>query len=238
MNGARSGSISRYGSEAVSFKPIQSLLSGSAQAVEPDEPGPGTRRGAVGLFKPNVVPAPGRVSGPRFPECSAPPFTPEGPVAMSLSVKLAREVNQVVVNDAACRKQIESLLSYLFPDAAGATGTIRNVPLWIFSMIANVSSEDPRIKPWVCHGIADVTVEAINKVYLGKKKMPVKYALTINRSSPMEHYATNIFLADKSNYVFDWHATLNVSNPKVHTTQSWLEARSGIQLAKFKGFAK
>lgn len=97
---------------------------------------------------------------------------------------------------------------------------------------------DPEIEAYICIGIANLTVEAINAgVKVGTlKKAGVKEAVFCDRATGIAHAATRVKMADETDYVFDWHCTLNVKNPMVYQTEDWHNCTGGETLANFEGY--
>jgi hypothetical protein len=93
----------------------------------------------------------------------------------------------------------------------------------------------------VCTGIAEATAKAINDAL---KRAPAGATLgAVLRADSQDrvgtttaHTATGIWMRDKSNYVFDWHATLRVGDPMLHKTTADFSAGNGVLFSQFTGF--
>jgi hypothetical protein len=71
-----------------------------------------------------------------------------------------------------------------------------------------------------CVGVANVTVKALNA---GKAKVPWLKSVSDAHRSPggWHHFATRVLLDDGSEWVLDWHKTLNPWNPWVSPRDEW-----------------
>jgi hypothetical protein len=153
---------------------------------------------------------------------------------MSLSKGTAQKIVDAVSQDSESQKRIGSSLATVLPDGWGVTGALRNWGLVL-------SGQDPtekEIADIVCTGIADATSAAITSALKGEKPLTeVAGATTVSRRVwGTDHTATLIKMADKSEYVFDWHATLNVFNPLIFKVDDWKMGQGGVQLHEFQGF--
>lgn len=132
----------------------------------------------------------------------------------------------------------DSALTHALPDSWGATGASRNWRL----VLTGRDPTDPAIAATVCTGIADSTMEALTKALNGRPgALPgVKSINVLSRNGTLgtDHTATLIVMADGTEYVFDWHATLNPRNPMISKKRDWLDSRGGITYVHFTGFAR
>lgn len=135
-----------------------------------------------------------------------------------------------VVANPGCVSQIDSWLATLLPDGLGVAGGIRNFGYAVANTYTGAMDPgDPETAAKVCTGIAHSTSLVITAAIARGQLPEVKSATTIDRNADSKvlppHTATLVVLADDSEYVFDWHATLNSSNPKVLPKNSWLPER-------------
>jgi hypothetical protein len=162
---------------------------------------------------------------------------------MALTIPAANWIVDVVRMDPQCLRQIESVLSHVLPDDWGIAGGLRN--LGFMAQFKTPKDADP----YICTGIADVTAAAIEKALAtGSGNTGIQSAGTVGRHPPtfklgnhefleVDHAATLILMQDKSNYVFDWHATLNVADPKMYPSKlDFQKARHGILFVDFGGW--
>jgi hypothetical protein len=162
---------------------------------------------------------------------------------MALSIATATWIVDCVRSDSDCLRQIQSVLTHVFPESWGITGGVRNL-----GFMAALKS--PQVAdPYICTGIADVTAAAIEK----RLKEPpgrgdIQSVMTIGRRPPMltigkhefmpvDHAATLIQMSDGSKYVFDWHATLNVNDPMMYPSKNdFMRNRHSIPFVAFGGW--
>ena len=171
---------------------------------------------------------------------------------MALTRGQAKAIVDAVRKDSGCVKQIESWLSYLMPDGAGLTGVGRNIYYSAANLLTlrnPLNSTYPDVAPYVCHGIAKKVASTINAAVKARRLPDVELAMQMVRVVPViadvkyirryacTHWACRIRMTDKSEYVFDWHQTLNISNPIIYRKGSWSTAKSGTgtQVCNFKG---
>jgi hypothetical protein len=171
---------------------------------------------------------------------------------MSLSVYQGQVVISIVAADPDCRKVIrhpgqnETTVQTIFGWLSG--GIIQWAVLerlgiagWVRNAFAGLvlSESDPRFQRLLCGGIVAVTVAALDK----KKGMlpglrDVQGASREPRAWGVNwaHFATLLLMNDNTNYVFDWHKTLNISNPWVSKQDDWQIAQNEIPFSDFQGF--
>lgn len=172
---------------------------------------------------------------------------------MALTREQAKGIVDVVRKNADCVRQIESWLSYAMPDGLGMTGIARNIYYSgknLLTIRNPLNSTYPDVAPYVCHGIAKRVAATINAA-IGARRLPdVEMAMQMVRVVPVisnrkyirkyacTHWACRVRMTDKSEYVFDWHQTLNIDNPVLYRRGSWSVAKSGAgtQFCKFRGF--
>lgn len=159
--------------------------------------------------------------------------------------ELKRAVISAVERDAEAFRRTKSWLATILPDRLGVTGSVRNFGFAFANTFSGGRLADPtgaKIEALVCTGIASATAKAINNA-----KIPGVMASTINRFRPLDHTATLVYwlppdppglgpkttqwIAQNSGpgkaikpaeWVFDWHHTLNPSNPTVLSKSSWM----------------
>lgn len=166
---------------------------------------------------------------------------------MALSRSTAKEIIDIVSHDTKSTESISSVFSYF----GSIAGSVRNAAMVGADLPANLVNflglETTKNFPegtwnrekWICSGIAKLTTEAINKAVLIQKKLPkVRFAREIKRTGGNDHYATQLVMRDGSDYIFDWHATLNVRNPRIYRVRNWHSALtgSGYTYENFMGF--
>jgi hypothetical protein len=113
----------------------------------------------------------------------------------------------------------------------GAAGGFRNATL-MFLMSTDELNEIN------CAGIAAASVKPLVAAIAAGKLPEVKKAGANYRETgvfKVGHYATWISMSDGSEYMFDWHATLNPNNPAISTPALWSTGASGINYVNFKG---
>ncbi|MCA9011715.1 MAG: hypothetical protein KDB01_18305, partial [Planctomycetaceae bacterium] len=145
----------------------------------------------------------------------------------------ATAIVQAVSADATAFSRIDGFIAKFVPDSLGIAGSLRNIGL----MIAGADPTEPEVANVVCVGIANAAAAAIEKALKSSAGIAdVKSAGTIDRDKPVSHTATLVVMKDGSEYVFDWHATLNVNNPLMSTAAEWRKNGSGVMFTKFSGW--
>lgn len=106
--------------------------------------------------------------------------------------------------------------------------------------ITNINVTDAQALE-VCTGIAEATAKAINDAL--KRTQPGASLGAVLRADSQDrvgtttaHTATGIWMRDKSNHVFDWHATLRVGDPMLYKTAGDFAASKGVLFSQFTGF--
>jgi hypothetical protein len=154
---------------------------------------------------------------------------------MSLSTHTASIVVQSVSRSTQTRQILKTSVPE-FLQKLGIAGDLRN---WLLVAMGNDGSE-PESAAIVCVGIASATASDIQS-YIQAGKLPdVEAVSTCDRSPPTVeayHTATLVTMMDKTQYVFDWHATLNPNDPWISRLAEWLVAKGGQRFALFKGFS-
>jgi len=150
---------------------------------------------------------------------------------MPLSRDLAKKINAVASQDKELRKRVATVNWVFIPNHLGITGSVRNAV-----MIAR--GKDPTeeaIANRVCTGIAEAGAAAINAHLADLPE--VESATSVSRVSwGVHHTATLVVLkGDQGRYVFDWHKTLDVTDPFVGEEKPWMVDMKQINLGRFRG---
>ena len=149
---------------------------------------------------------------------------------MALTKEQAGAIIKVVENDADSVKVINSWLRKVLPDRWGMAGGLRNLGY----IMTGQDPTDPQVAAMVCTGIANATSRCIDR---SKSQLPgVREATIVNRVHwGTDHTATLIHMHDNTSYVFDWHATLNASNPLIGKPADWNIDDNCIDFDHFEG---
>ena len=160
---------------------------------------------------------------------------------MALSKETAGKIIEIVATDTECRRIIEpnaSLPSFnpgtaLFLRFSHLAGSVRNAGMMMQGKYVGDKDFDEKI----CLGIALVTFRAIlNGIKQGKLPELHTAGSTHRVHWGTHHEATWIRMKDDSEYVFDWHATLNLRDPVISKIEDWEKAQNGINYFLFRGF--
>ena len=153
---------------------------------------------------------------------------------MPLTRAIAKAIVDVVSSDKEARRRIDSSLSYVLPDAAGWTGSIRNFGFALKETYSPWGNGQPTAtqEPLICYGIAEYTLALINKAIKDAKSgatiKSVKMAEWVNRDlNGIAHQATGIVLVGGDKCVFDWHATLSSDNPLIYPSYNDFDKDTG-----------
>ena len=162
---------------------------------------------------------------------------------MCLSKEAASDIVSAVKKDADCNAKINSRLKRR-PASWGASGWTRNVAYGVYLSVTlddyvySASGTNPAFESLLCTGIASCTERAIAGA-LERPGIPeVKSVGKVDRFDP-PHTATLITMKEGSEYVFDWHATLNPRNPLIYRAADWQAKRRAYaqEAVAFTGFA-
>jgi peptidoglycan hydrolase-like protein with peptidoglycan-binding domain len=183
-----------------------------------------------------------------------------------LSTEVAREVVRAVSNDPECRKSISSVLAYFLPPDKGWTGGVRNflmvfadIPNYALEEVVNAyrrssaSKGDkteryvapknfppnaPHVDRIICTGIAEATANTINRVLTSSRTLSqhVQTARMESRRTGIAHAGTLLQMVNGSQFIFDWHMTLQPENPLIFRAEDWHNRRSGVLYSRFNGF--
>ena len=154
---------------------------------------------------------------------------------MALSKSTAAKIVDVVTRDKESFHRITAFFgSGPPPHIAGA---MQN-----FILASFVDPSDPNSFGYKvsCDGISIATAAAINAA-VAKGELPdVAQATDQPRRKGISHTGTAIRMKDGTKYVFDWHKTLNPSNPAIYEFEDFVENRPNghILFANFKGFPR
>lgn len=159
-----------------------------------------------------------------------------------LSKAVAGKIVHAVASDPRCQKAIQPLpqadvlapvadLALRFTHTAGA---VRNAAM----LLQGKGPGDPEFDQKICLGIVAVTVKAIMDAVRARRIPEVLSVSGTHRVHwGVHHEATWVRMADDTEYVFDWHATLKVRDPAISKADDWLQARRAINFVLFQGFA-
>jgi hypothetical protein len=155
----------------------------------------------------------------------------------------AKAVVDLVGKDSESKKRISSVIDNILPDSWGISGAMRNWGYVLGGMATLGNWGDPSEKEFadrVCTGIADATSLAINKLIKAGDPRMRKFtkAVTVDRTlRSTAHTATGIVMADGSEHVIDWHATLSAENPMLfESVRDWKADKNGITYEEFSGW--
>ena len=160
-----------------------------------------------------------------------------------LTVDEAKSMCAVVAGDPEASKRIDSNLDGLVPAAWGIAGGLRNAGYVALGLVTGGVLGDPTEPEYanrVCTGISDAASDALNRA-IAKRDARVR---NLERASPIsrvtngiDHTAVQVAMKDGQKHVFDWHATLDASNPLLFQSPAvWVEGGSGTPLDKFLGW--
>jgi hypothetical protein len=164
---------------------------------------------------------------------------------MALSKEQAAKIVEVIAADANCchrigspptQKELASDPTFVSMtkkslERAGYAGAVRNAALMFF-----MSKEE--LNEINCAGIAAATIKPLIAALSSGKLLGVRKVATTNRETTVfriGHVATWVAMQDGSDYVFDWHATLNPANPAINLTSFWTTGTSGTNFDSFTG---
>lgn len=117
----------------------------------------------------------------------------------------------------------------------GNAGATRNALL----LLAGKGPGDASFDEKICLGISVVTQKAILKAMSAGRIPEIRSCSPAHREVGVfhvHHQATGVRTADDTWYIFDWHATLKLSNPAISKESFWLLGAAGISYVFFKGF--
>lgn len=158
---------------------------------------------------------------------------------MALTKAQATAIVDTVAADALSTTRInksnaDSVLTRVMPESWGASGAMRN---WGFIAVG-ASPDMDQAGQFVCVGIQQATEKALESKLKTPGGLPgVKSVGEASRNGTLGtyHVATLITMDDGSEYVFDWHATLNTRNPMISRHADWKRSSGGMPYATFSG---
>jgi hypothetical protein len=165
---------------------------------------------------------------------------------MSLTKDEVAEMVQAVANDNESVRRIHegTVVADILPDAIGLNGSVRNWGYVACGMVTFGKACSPLNEEYankVCTGISSATADAISAAVQCRVALVSRVAkvTTISRVGFLgtDHTATHIFMTDGTEYVLDFHATLNSRNPMVHKAADWRNSTGGVTFKSFTGFA-
>lgn len=168
---------------------------------------------------------------------------------MSLSPAQGQAVINIVAADPKCQKIINNpgypqtpgmeffgwisggIIQWRILEKFGLAGWVRNALAG-----AVLKESDHRYQDLLCGGIVAVTVAALDP-----KRGSVPGLKDVEGSSRepggWAHFATLLKMKDGTEYIFDWHKTLVISNPWVSRHRDWKVATNEIPFKSFTGFS-
>jgi hypothetical protein len=167
---------------------------------------------------------------------------------MTLSRATATLVVEIVSKDPECRRRIDDAF---FSKFGTLSGSFRNGAFCVANLLhLEKCAPDGQQQKKICYGIAEATVEAINKVCIRPPNTgtlsSVKFAQEIGRNvgESGEHYATKLVLRHHETVsggafdvcVFDWWSTLKSNDPLIYKSASeFMNASGGIVFSQYSG---
>lgn len=148
---------------------------------------------------------------------------------MALNNLTATRIVLAVTVSSESRKRIDSPLAKVLPNRLGVSGSVRNIGM----IFLGYDGSEPTASKLSCVGISDSTSTDITAA----KIEGVKSALPHDRpNARVAHTATLVAMADGSEYVFDWHSTLQSIDPTIFRKTDWEKGVGGVLYSSFKGF--
>jgi hypothetical protein len=168
---------------------------------------------------------------------------------MALSKETARKIINVVKTDTDCQKAVSfdsndasdwiSLLGGTYFMMGGISpGSVRNAYYITKNLLLGREIEqDDYQSSRICIGIVASTVKALSRALMQKRLPEVKAVSGSSRVlHGIHHTATWVRLADETEYVFDWHPTLDLENPMLSKADDWNRNGLSTPYALFGGF--
>ena len=156
---------------------------------------------------------------------------------MALSKGTAAKIIGAVLCDAESRRRIGRVRGVIKPGTPSA-GTLRNIGLRVKSFTEGKDSTDKEYADLTCDGIYKATSLAIDRVVSTIPEMKRTFCAESYKWRGMnQHVATGIEMIDGNQYVFDWHATLDLFNPLLFETyDNFKKDEKSIEYKFFSGF--
>ena len=162
---------------------------------------------------------------------------------MTMSKEDAKAIVTLISKDLESNKRITSIIDNILPDTWGGAGFVRNAGYVLGNMFSLGYWGDASEKEFadrVCTGISNATSQAIIKAIESSNPFfrNIKSAVTVDRQlNGTAHTATGIVMTNKSEHVFDWHATLSADNPMMfRSLLDWKAGKGGITYEEFSGW--
>lgn len=162
---------------------------------------------------------------------------------MALTVETVRKICDIVNKDPDCRLVINSNINSPVLEMAGLAGSVRNmilisgdfIPPLATRSINDMLGRKVDNSKLLCIGITAATSKAILKE---RKSLPELHSCSaISRIHwGVHHTATWVHMKDDSEFVFDWHATLNIYDPLLSRAADWIDAKGEVFARNFRGF--
>jgi hypothetical protein len=157
-----------------------------------------------------------------------------------LTRELAQRIAGVVASDPRCRARIGNHAKLPRLTEWGVAGAVRNTAMLLLWREAGT----PEFDHYSCVGITEATTEAITKVAVAGARQSaqqpllpeVRHSTGIYRVVDGTHHQSSwVVMQDGSDYVFDWHKSLEVMDPYIYRTADWRENVHGVLLRHFAG---
>ena len=148
---------------------------------------------------------------------------------------LSRSIAVAIVDAVAADKTCAERITSAFSTFGTSSGPMRNAYYWLHHPW-RPAAEGSEESNYVCYGIAEATINAINAARFDKGSTlnQVWSAGQADRNVGEwgEHYATSITLKlgkspdNSACYVFDWWATLDLQNPLIYLSMEAFRNKS------------
>ena len=172
---------------------------------------------------------------------------------MALSKVTSQQIIDIVSADPYCRAiiynpfhqngklLIDYIMRVLIPQQVGEAIENKGLAGWLRNLALEINLMEGKIdikiyNELLCGGIASAAWGV-----LSRNKQKIKGLKDINgigrEIDGWAHHAIVIKMQDQSEYVFDWHKTLNIKNPFISKKSDWLKGINEIPYLNFKGFS-
>ncbi|MBR0668950.1 hypothetical protein GXW71_31670 [Roseomonas hellenica] len=158
-----------------------------------------------------------------------------------LTVAAALRICQAVASDPRCRARIQNHRPLPQLSGWGMAGAARNTAMILLGRKAGT----PEFDQYSCVGVTEATTEAISAASVsgaltrpGPTLLPeVRHSTGVYRVvDGTHHQASWVVMTDGTDYVFDWHATLELQDPLLYRTADWRRNENPVRMAAFSGF--
>jgi hypothetical protein len=159
---------------------------------------------------------------------------------MAISMEAAKKIVNAVAADARCCKAIEPNPNGVYYNPIGtwaleftqSAGGVRNLQM----IFAGKGPGDEDFDRKICLGIVAQTVTAIHAAMKAQQLPEVRSCSGIHRVRwGIHHESTWVRMADDTEYVFDWHATLRVRDPAISKVSDWMDGNA-VNYVFFQGW--